>query len=184
MFRTARKITNGLLHPFRRTLARRRLRGVEPRSVLFICHGNVCRSPFAAAVFARASADWDSGPPSVHSAGFIGPNRAPPPEALLAAERVGYDLTTHRSAVFTPQDIRSADLVVVMAAQQATGIRRRNRNSGSRILILGDLDPLPSESRTIIDPWGQVDDVFDESYARISRCVTELARLLKSAGSL
>jgi protein-tyrosine-phosphatase len=180
MMRTARTLTNRLLHPFRRTLARRRLRGIDPRSVLFVCHGNVCRSPFAAAVFARASANWDSGPPGIRSAGFIGPNRSPPPEALLAAERAGFDLTSHRSAIFTPVDIKSADLVVVMAPAQARGIRRRFRDAASRVLILGDLDPLAPATRTIIDPWGQPPEVFDESYGRINRCVAELARLLNS----
>jgi len=149
--------------------------------VLFICHGNVCRSPFAAAAFARISASWNGGPPSIRSAGFIGPNRSPPPEALLAAERAGVDLTSHRSAVFTPDDIRTADLVVVMAAEQAKGIRRRFRDSASRVLILGDLDPVSAATRTIIDPWGKPSDVFDESYQRITRCVTVLARILASA---
>ena len=67
-----------------------------------------------------------------------------------------------------------------MAPEQARGIRRRFRDSASRVLILGDLDPLAPPTRTIIDPWGQPPDVFDESYARITRCVDELARLLNS----
>jgi protein-tyrosine-phosphatase len=181
MLRAARTFTNRLFHPFRRNRARRRLRGIDPRSVLFICHGNVCRSPFAAALFARVSAGWPDGPPQVRSAGFIGPNRAPPAEALVAAQRLGINLESHRSAVFTPDEIKRADLIVVVAPQQARGIRRRFRDSADRVLVLGDLDPESSETRTIIDPWGQPLDVFDASYLRISRCVAELARLLRSS---
>jgi protein-tyrosine phosphatase len=147
--------------------------------VLFLCYGNVCRSPFAAAAFVRVCADWRSGSPEVTSAGFIGPNRPPPPEALLAAERVGVDIASHRSSLFTPNDIKGADLVVVMAAEQARALRRRFRRQAATILVLGDLDPRNSRTRTIVDPWGQPSQVFDESYARISRCVLELARLLE-----
>jgi protein-tyrosine phosphatase len=152
--------------------------------VLFLCYGNVCRSPFAAAMFARVSAGWRSGPPEVTSAGFIGPNRPPPPEALLAAERAGVDLTAHRSSLFTPRDISGADLIVVMAPEQARALRRRFRRRASTMLVLGDLDPRIPRTRTIVDPWGQPPDVFDASYARISRCVQELARLLAQRNEL
>jgi protein-tyrosine-phosphatase len=135
-------------------------------------------------MFARLCADWRSGAPEVTSAGFIGPNRPPPPDALLAAERKGVDISAHRSSVFTPRDISSVDLVVVMAAEQARALRRRFRRRASTMLVLGDLDPRIPRTRTIVDPWGQPADVFDASYARISRCVQELARLLAQRNGL
>jgi hypothetical protein len=45
-------------------------------------------------------------------------------------------------------------------------------------VVLGDLDPLPIRQRTIQDPWGASDAVFEDSYSRIERCVRELARTL------
>src|SRR2546422_3500209 len=85
-----------LLHPWRRRAARRALSARAPRSILVVCHGNICRSPFAAVLLQRAL-----GPAGirVHSAGFIGPNRPSPPEAVTAAARYGVNLSDHRSRV-------------------------------------------------------------------------------------
>jgi protein-tyrosine-phosphatase len=44
-------------------------------------------------------------------------------------------------------------------------------------LILGDLDPESVVERTIVDPMGCSDEVFDESYTRIERCIRELIDL-------
>jgi hypothetical protein len=46
------------------------------------------------------------------------------------------------------------------------------------ILVLGDLDPAALATRTIQDPVDQCFAVFEQSYARIERCVLELARVL------
>jgi len=174
-----RHLPDRLLHSLRRSRAMQRVRGRSPHSILFLCHGNVCRSPFAAAMFARLCADASPDRPAVRSAGFIGPGRAPPPEALAAAERVGIDLSAHRSALFTVYDVRAADLVVVMSPDQASGIRERFSDKAGDVLILGDLDPEPIQTRTIIDPWGQPDLVFDESYARIERCIGVLVDAMR-----
>jgi hypothetical protein len=44
------------------------------------------------------------------------------------------------------------------------------------VLVLGDLDPEPIETRVIRDPVEQPKEVFELSYSRIERCVEELAR--------
>src|SRR5712692_6549405 len=43
-----------LLHALRRRAAREALRERAPQSILVVCHGNICRSPFAAAVLRQA----------------------------------------------------------------------------------------------------------------------------------
>jgi len=90
-------------------------------------------------------------------------------------------LSQHRSRVVTSEVLRDADLIVVMSAEQAQGIRTRVRLNPVPVLVLGDLDPFPVERRTILDPWNGSDAVFDESYARLSRCVGELVRLISDA---
>ena len=168
-----------VMHRARRAAAVKRLEGTSPRTFLVLCHGNVCRSPFAAAVLARAIESTNA-PVSIASAGFIGPNRPSPPEALASASRFGIDLTPHRSALITPSAISSADLVVVMSAAQARAVKRAYRLR-QPALVLGDLDPGPIETRTIVDPWGGPPSLFDASYARVERCVGELTRLVVSA---
>jgi protein-tyrosine phosphatase len=167
-----------LLHPLRRRAARETVGRLPVASVLFLCHGNVCRSPFAAAVFARLLPASLAGAVRVSSAGFIGPGRQPPSMALSAAQRYGIDLSVHRSALVLPDDVRESDLVLVMSAEQATAIRRRFAEATPRLVVLGDLDPLPIRERTVRDPWDGDEGVFAESYARLERCTRELVYLV------
>jgi protein-tyrosine phosphatase len=146
---------------------------------LVLCHGNICRSPFAAALLAR---DLALAGVLVESAGFMGPGRPCPPEAVTAAARWGVDLAAHCSTLLTNARARAADLIVVMDAGQARAVcdyfGRRPRD----VLVFGDLDPAPIATRAIRDPVEQPLPVFVESYARIERCTAALVRTL--AGSL
>ena len=183
LWRWARRAPDRLLHPKRRRDAARRLSALPtPRTVMFVCHGNICRSPFAGAAFSRAIAasrgPGGAVPIVVSTAGFIGPGRGSPPEALAAASRFGIDLAPHRSRLVTAPDIRQADLVVVMSVDQARGINARVGAERKPVLVLGDLDPLAIDERTILDPWGKGAAAFEQSYARVERCVAELARLI------
>ncbi|HEY8832362.1 MAG TPA: hypothetical protein VIM21_07615 [Gemmatimonadaceae bacterium] len=178
--RDARHLPDSVLHARRRNAAQLEVRRLRPRSILFVCHANICRSPFAAAAFSRACPLQLSGHITVASAGFIGPDRSAPSRALAAGERFGVDISGHRSTRITSESLRSADLIVVMSAEQARGIRARLRSTPARVLVLGDLDPLPITRRTVSDPWGGSDSAFDASYSRIDRCVRELVGLILS----
>ncbi len=167
-----------LVHTHRRRKASRLLAEKHIRSVLFLCYGNVYRSPYAAGALKRAIASVDgSAPITVASAGFISPGRAPSEGALSAARTRGVDLSAHRSTLVTPHAVGAADLVATMSEDQARGIRSRY-GRGVTLLILGDLDPLPIISRTITDPWGSEAHVLEEVYSRIDRCVIQLAKLI------
>ena len=144
------------------------------RSVLFVCHANVCRSPFAAAAFRAALPARLRPKLKVASLGFIEPGRASPERAIAAASRRGIDLSSHRSALLKGDAVRTSDLVVVMSPEQATAVQSTFTRD-SLVIVLGDLDPLPIESRTIQDPWGADDATYEASYARIERCVRALA---------
>src|SRR5207245_10184938 len=74
--RTARSLPARLLHPLRRWQTRRRLGGrPPPRSIVFVCHGNICRSPYAAAAFSREVPPMFRAGVRIDSAGFVGPGR-------------------------------------------------------------------------------------------------------------
>jgi protein-tyrosine-phosphatase len=93
------------------------------------------------------------------------------------ARTYGVDISGHRSAILTSENLKAADLIVVMSRAQERGVTSR-RAPGSLVLVLGDLDPAPIKQRTILDPWDGPVEAFDESYQRISRCVRELVRIV------
>ncbi len=165
------------LHERRRRAAQKRLAGAgRPGSVLVLCHGNVCRSPFAAALVERGTAALGNPRIEVTSAGFVGPDRAPPDNGLLVARSFGIDMSAHVSALVTPERVAACDVVVVMSAAQERQVTAKFPRSSALVVVLGDLDPLPIAKRTILDPWNGEVEKFEESYARIARCTIELVK--------
>ena len=143
--------------------------------MLVVCQGNICRSPFAAELLRPRLSGRGV---RVDSAGFLGPGCRSPPEAITAAARYGVDLSAHRSQLLTMPGARAADLIVVMAPEQLRQVCDRFGLSERNVLVLGDLDPGPVENRTIRDPINQTLAAFEESYARIERCLRELERVI------
>src|SRR2546430_7845036 len=175
-----RRAPDQLLHGARRRAALAALAGVEraPESVLVICNGNIFRSPFAAAVLRRALELRGLGRVRVDSAGFAGPGRASPPDAIAAAARRGVDLASHSSQLVMADLVRAADLIVVMDGLQRRMICARFGRSSRGVLLLGDFDTLPVASRGIEDPVEQGPEVCARVYARIEPCVEELVQAL------
>ena len=176
LLRAARHAPDRLLHPIRRRAAVAVVRArPTPRSLLVLCHGNICRSPFAEAVLRRLLAPAGV---MVGSVGFFGPDRPSPAAALEAARRHGVDLSAHLSRVLTASLARQADLIVVMDAAQRRTVCTRFGLSPHNVLLLGDFDPLPIERRDIRDPVDQPVAVFATVYDRIGHCSRALAASL------
>jgi protein-tyrosine phosphatase len=168
-----RRAVDVRLGPGRRTRAESRLRALGTlREILVLCQGNICRSPYAAAVLEELLRDRGI---QVGSAGFLPPGRPAPPHAIAVARARGVDLGWHRSRAITPPMLRAADLVIVMEPAQRTRLRHEFGIPDARILVLGDLDPGATELRGITDPWDHPREVFEQVYARIERCAGALA---------
>ena len=121
--------------------------------VLFVCTGNQCRSPMAAALL-RARLRQVGTPVTVASAGFATEGRPAPPEVLDAMGAVGLDLSGHRSRLVTPALLEGADLVLGMTRQHVIDLTLLAPPTWDRCFTLADVvrrgesaDPrLPSES--------------------------------------
>ena len=80
----------------------------------FVCTGNLCRSPYAERVMQRIAPDWVA----VRSAGTMDlSGRRSPGDLLEVAGTRDIDLSEHRSAVVSAEELGDADLVLCMARQ-------------------------------------------------------------------
>lgn len=144
------------------------------RSVLFLCHGNICRSPFAAALLAARRPDL-----AVDSAGLAA-GRDAPADAMAArvAADFGVPLVAHRSRPVEATDLSRHDLVFVMQAHQAerTRLLADDARVASRVYLLGDF--LASKPFGLLDPWGRPETVFREVFARIDAAIRRVGALL------
>ena len=85
--------------------------------VLFVCTGNICRSPSAEAIFRKLAADSGmSQTVTADSAGTHGYHVGEPPDprAQKAAAKRGYDLSALRARTIEDADFQRFDLILAM----------------------------------------------------------------------
>ncbi len=173
-----------LAQPVRRRLAVARLKKhPRPANVLVLCTGNICRSPYAHAALRRRLNGHDTGDIEVRSAGFVGPGRPAHPDAIQVAKYRSVDLSSHKSRLVTEALVRDAELIVVMDPAHGRALRVRFGVGARVVLVLGDLDPEAIETRAIRDPLDQGLEVFQETYARIDRCIEGLVTAIGAGSS-
>lgn len=96
--------------------------------VLFVCLGNICRSPTAEAVFRHLLAQSQAGPDiEVDSAGIGDWHIGEPPDqrAQAAARRRGLDMSRIRARQIVHEDFALFDLILAMDRQNLAELKRR-----------------------------------------------------------
>jgi len=90
---------------------------MNKKRVLFVCLGNICRSPTAEGVFrAIATREFAGLPVLVASAGTANYHTGEPPDrrTVAAARRRGYDLSSQRARQVNADDFERFDFVLAM----------------------------------------------------------------------
>lgn len=158
-------------------------------SLLFVCYGNICRSPFAARLAALRLEQARVGGVRCTSAGFRTSQRATSPaDAVAVARRYQVDLQDNRPTLITDELVRSHDVVFVMEPGHLAQLRRRWPTERGRFFLLPSVDSAdprlgPFERLHFVDPFGRGEAAFVESYARIARAVDRVVTLCaKSRG--
>jgi low molecular weight protein-tyrosine phosphatase len=149
-----------------------------PHRVLFVCLGNICRSPLAEAAF-RAEAERLGLDAEADSAGTGGWHAGEPPDrrAIAAARRNGVDISHLEARQVTPGDFERFDHIVALDEENLADLEAL-RPAGSRARLSLLLDHVPGrQGQAVADPYYGGDSHFDVTW----RDVTEGARGLADA---
>ena len=130
--------------------------------ILFVCTGNTCRSPMAAAI----SRDIARPGVTCSSAGIAAVEGQPASEnAVLACKEWGIDLTGHRAHKLTGADLAQWDVFFVMSPTHGYILERAGAPAG-QIYVNG----------TVADPYGQDLDAYRACRDRLRE---EIERFLR-----
>lgn len=153
--------------------------------ILFVCTGNICRSPMAAGLLRAGLREAGQGAlHTVESAGIHAVDNAPPtPNALRVAASYGIDISTHRARTFEVPDFQRFDWIFALDSGHLDFLREvRPRD------CTGELSLLPSARHDrkleIADPYGR----SRRAYERSARLIAEgvgviLAGMLERASA-
>jgi protein-tyrosine phosphatase len=143
--------------------------------LLFVCTGNICRSPTAEAVMRRLVADAGlAGEFTIDSAGTGTWHLGEPPQplAIEVAAGHGYELSGLARAV-TAADFTDHDLILALDRGHLRRLRDMSLDVESRLKVR-----LLLEDEDVPDPYGGDADEFERSFEVIERgCRALLAEL-------
>ncbi|MBO0905279.1 low molecular weight protein-tyrosine-phosphatase [Jiella sonneratiae] len=137
----------------------------EPPAILFVCLGNICRSPLAEAAM-RAAAEREKLSLHVESAGLGRYHIGFPPDrrAQAVAMRNGIDIGQKRARLVTREDFYRFDHVVGLDTENLAGLRRfAPADSTAKVSLL--LDHVSGrEGQSVADPYYDQDAAFDTAW--------------------
>lgn len=146
------------------------------QSVLFICKGNICRSPLAKAYFQSLVKQNGAGI-SVRSAGLeTTPGKPADIEANAVALQHQFSLDMHLTTPVHTELIDQSDLIIVMEISQKIHVERLYPRSKGKVVLLGRFDP--HGSLEIADPYSGSREDFHFCIQQVIRCCDRLAASL------
>lgn len=153
-------------------------------AVLFVCLGNICRSPLAEAAFrheaeargidvvadSAGTGDWHLGEP-------------PDPRACATALRHGLDISAYRARQVAADDFRRFTHVFALDSANLKELRRRApRDATAALALLLDLVP-GREGEGVTDPYFGEEAGFEQTWSDVTRAAAALASLLAERGA-
>ena len=151
--------------------------------ICFVCLGNICRSPAAAAVFAQLCADAGIDV-TIESAGTSDYHVGETAHAHTRAEarRRGIAIE-HRARQFTAADFDRFDLVVAMDRANVRDLRRLAPNEAARdkVVLLRSFAADASGDEDVPDPWGRPEESYAEMFDLLEAAATGLVAHVTTA---
>ncbi len=138
------------------------------KRIVFVCKGNICRSPFAEVVAKAKKTRWP-----VISMGYeASGGDKPEPLAIKMANEFGYDMEALCSTRLNSDSIKNGDMVIVMETSQLNMVKQIVSDVDYQLTLLGIWGAHPGLS--IFDPYGRSEARFRYIFTHINSSVKKL----------
>jgi protein-tyrosine phosphatase len=143
------------------------------KRVVFVCSGNICRSPYAE-VIARVR-----GLTAVSCGTETETGLAADSTAIVEAARRGVDLKAHRTTRWEDLELQAGDLIVAMQLRHARAVLPRARASDCPVVMLSSLLP---QFAPVWDPYGKQSPEFQRAFDLIDAGVQRMSQWQAASG--
>lgn len=143
------------------------------RRVVFVCSGNICRSPYCEARGRAAGLNAFSFGLSAD------PGKSANQMAMEVGRKRGVEFGSHATRTVAEYDFSGGDLLVAMEPGQARALQRLTAGSGAQITLLGLWVQRPRPF--LQDPYGLSREYFETCFTILDEGVERIAMNVKSA---
>lgn len=150
------------------------------KRVLFVCLGNICRSPLAEGIF-RHHVEHAGREQNfvIDSAGTSGWHAGEMPDkgSIRVAQSRGIDIRAQRSRKLIAEDFDNFDFIVAMDQSNIKKIREVREPKEGQVLLMRAYDAERS-GQDVPDPWSHGDEAFQEVFDLLAGCMDNLLAYL------
>ena len=142
-------------------------REVNDMKVVFVCHGNTCRSPMAEAIFKSLTGDVKT----VSAGLYACDGEAASPNAVKVCKYNHLDITGHRAKSFENVEVNKDDLVLTLTCDIRDNLRKQYPNLNIHTIkeYAGEKGYLD-----INDPIGGDILVYEDCFYEIKECIEKI----------
>lgn len=145
-------------------------------AVLFVCLGNICRSPLAEAAF-RLEAERVGLDVEIDSAGTADwhAGKAPDPRSVAVARDAGIDISGTTARQVIPEDFRRFDHILALDRKNLADLEAMKPTDGTaEVALLLDVVP-ERRGESVSDPYYGEADAFKYTWKHVSDAARSLA---------
>ena len=148
------------------------------KRVLFVCLGNICRSPLGEAIFNHKASEFGMEADSAGTAAYhVGEN--PDHRSIEVARKHGVPIS-HKARKFVAEDFDRFDYILAMDENNYKDMKTLTNESTEHLFLLREFDSDSNGDLNVPDPYYGGPEGFEKVFQMVSRSVDGLIEYIRS----